>query len=119
MRIWVRMKDHPTVQKLINEETFDEESMIKVSDDELAKNKVIAEVNMKNILTSRRAPGMFMKTDSSKSSTMHHGKLDEGATEELLDRGLEGAKKRALSRNASKGSSFHKVKRANKLRRKK
>ena len=45
------MKDHPTVQKLINEETFDEESMIKVSDDELAKNKVIAEVNMKNILT--------------------------------------------------------------------
>jgi hypothetical protein len=50
---------------------------------------------------------------------MHHGKLDEGATEELLDRGLEGAKKRALSRNASKGSSFHKVKRANKIRRKK
>ena len=114
------MKDHPTMQKLINEESFDKERMLKVSNDELKQNKIAAEINMKDILRSNQAPGMYMKSGSrDRGSTMHHGKLDEGATEDLLDKGLENAKKRAVSRNKTQGSSFHKVKKLNKFRRKK
>jgi hypothetical protein len=41
---------------------------------------------------------------------MHNGKLDSGAVEELLDKGIEGAKERADERQKKIGSSFRKIK---------
>ena len=64
--------------------------------------------NMKEILSSKSAPGLINSNQT--PSITYNNKLDSGAVENLLDVGLEGAKKRALDRNKSRGSSFHKVK---------
>jgi hypothetical protein len=120
MFIWVRLRDHPTTTKYINEDTFDKESMEKLTSEEMNDITAQGALNIKDILSSRSAPGMFLKDKSSRASTNYKGKLDSGATEDLIDRGLEGAKKRALERNKNKGSAFRKVKnrKLKKIRRK-
>lgn len=98
---------HGRKEYYISEERFDLSSMIRLEDDnDLKKNKF--KENMKEILSSKTAPGLANSNQT--PSTTYNNKLDSGAVENLLDVGLEGAKKRALDRNKSRGSSFHKVK---------
>ena len=108
--IWVRLKDHPTKQVLIKEKDYDESKHIMPTEEEKEQEKLIHSFNIKQICESQSAPGMFMKTDNSRGSVTHNGKLDSGAVEDLIDRGLEGVKKRALERKKKYGAGFKKIK---------
>lgn len=98
----------------ILDSSFNPDTMIKIEETEEEKKSF--QSKMDDIIKSKSAPGMRMKTSSEPSIT-HRGKIDEGAIENLLDSGLEGAKNRADVRKASLGASFIKKKNY-KLRRK-
>lgn len=105
MRIWVTMKHSPNVQKNIDEKDFDEITMTKVPPEtKESKEKSIMVWN--DIIKSKTAPGIISSRKNSTPSLTHKGKLDSGSVENLLDVGLEGAKKRALKRNKNYGKSF-------------
>ena len=95
--------------RYISESSFDESTMIRLEETEEEKEKSVA--NLKDMLSSRKAPGIVTSTGSKeRPSLMHNGKIDAGAVGNLLDVGLDGAKKRAVKRNKVKGSSFQKHK---------
>ena len=73
------------------------------------KNKC-TEINIKEMVKQKRAPGLVEKTSRDRGSVMHRGKVDEGAMEDLLDKSLPGAKVRAVKRFKNKGASFTKNK---------
>ena len=85
---------------------FDESKMVFVGDNDPPKHP--------DIFTSGECPGIittnYSKFRDSHHGTMHNGKLDSGAVEELLDKGIEGAKGRANERQKKLGSSFRKIK---------
>lgn len=84
---------------------FDPRKMEIASD----KNKT-TEINIKEMVRQKRAPGLVEKTSRDRGSVMHRGKVDEGAMEDLLDKTLPGAKVRAVKRFKNKGASFTKNK---------
>ena len=96
MRIWVRMKDNPSILKLISEDDFNEESMIREKE---TKSK------LDSILKSGRAP-----SPNAEPSLQYKGKFDEGAVADYLDTTLDGAKKRAIERENTTGNAFKKTK---------
>lgn len=112
MHIWVKLKDNPTTKKYISEDDFDENTMIRFSDDELSHQKKVGEISMNEILTQGKAPGLISTRGitGTKGSTDFNGKLDSGAMEDLLDRGLEVAKPRINERKKLKGKGFQKIK---------
>ena len=73
------------------------------------KNK-FTEINIKEMVKQKRAPGLVEKTSRDRGSVMHRGKVDEGAMSDLLDKTLPGAKVRAVKRFKNKGASFTKNK---------
>lgn len=76
---------------------------------ELAKDKnACTEINIKEMVKQKRAPGLVEKTSRDRGSVMHRGKVDEGAMADLLDKTLPGAKARAIQRFKNKGASFTK-----------
>ena len=77
------------------------------------------ESNILDIIKSKKAPGMFMKTDDSRGSITHKGKIDEGAVADLIDKGLDGAVKRADLRQKNTGHAFSKSNKNRFIRRKK
>lgn len=109
-RIWVRLRDHPTKQILIEESEFNADKHMKQTEREKEIEKIRASINIKEICMSGRAPGMFMKSDDSRGSVIHNHKLDAGAAGDLLDKGLDGARKRASTRSKKYGNSFRKMK---------
>lgn len=95
MRIWVKMIDNLSISKLIKEEEFNENTMVKFTKDELSSNKAIGISNLNDILKSNKAPGIVSnRRDSSKSSIWHNNKIDSGAVSETIDEGIENAKPR-------------------------
>lgn len=109
-RIWVRLKDHPTKQVCINESDYDANKHILPTKEEKEADKVRASINIKEICSSRTAPGMHMKLDDSRGSVTHNHKLDSGAAGDLLDKGLDGAKKRVKERTKKQGTGYRKIK---------
>lgn len=85
---------------------FDESKMIFIGENDPPKHP--------DIFTSGECPGIittdYSKFRDSHHGTMHNGKLDSGAVEELLDKGIEEAKGRANERQKKIGSSFRKIK---------
>lgn len=79
----------------------------------------VYENNILDIIKSKKAPGMFMKTDDTRGSIMHHDKIDEGAIGDLIDKGLDGAIKRADQRQKETGHAFSKNNKNRFVRRKK
>ena len=76
---------------------------------EIAKDKnKSSEINIKEMVRQKRAPGLVSKTSRDRGSVMHKGKVDEGAMEDLLDKSLPKAKARANKRQKTRGSSFTK-----------
>jgi hypothetical protein len=105
----------PTDQNYyIMDNRFDERRMIYVGENEPPKHP--------DVFTSEGCPGIITTTYSQFRDS-HHGltyknKLDEGAVEEVLDKGIEEAKARAVERNKKQGSSFRKIKRFKNKRKK-
>lgn len=89
--------------KMIKWEEFDPTKM-EITEDE--ESLAQCEVNLKSMIASHSCPGIVTKTDPSRGSMFHKGKLDEGAMGDLLDRGLEGASKRAKERKEKYGRGF-------------
>jgi hypothetical protein len=110
MMIWVRLRDHPNKQVFISESSFDPKKHIKPSKEEEENIKESHSLNIKMICKTKSAPGMHFKIDTSRGSLTYNGKLDPGATDELLERGLDGAKKRAKEREKKTGHAFRKMK---------
>lgn len=113
--ITIRMKDKPWITKSFLKkyikDQFDENTMeiipeVKKSKEE--EKKYYEDLSKQYKTTG--GPAIVISGKNSRPSTTYNGKLDAGATENLLDMGLEGAKKRALQRNKKFGSSFRKVK---------
>lgn len=100
---------HGGKEYYISEDRFNKDEMILIEEDNNKKKKY--ESNILDIINSKSAPGI--SKPSSGLSTTYNNKLDSGAVENLLDVGLDKAKKRADERNKKYGSSFHKVKRSN------
>lgn len=106
-RFKVRDKDsNGNSYRYIKWEEFDPTKMTII--EETQEEITQSEINLKDMLRRGRAPGMFTKTDSNQGSMFHKGKLDEGAMEDLLDRGLEGATQRAEERKKKYGRAFQK-----------
>lgn len=96
-------------ERYISEKDFDDLEMeLAEQDSDEEKSKTAA--NIKDIINSGTAPGV-VSSSSNTPSMYHNNKLDEGAVENLLDVGLDGAKNRAVQRNNKYGSSFRKVRR--------
>lgn len=113
--ITVRYKDKPwetkSFLKKYMKEMFDENTMEIVPEQTKTKEeekKYYEELRDHYKITGGPA---IVISGRNKTGTTYNGKLDTGATENLLDMGLENAKKRALERNKKYGSSFRKVKR--------
>lgn len=103
-RVDIRYKDeNTTTYHNIKWTEFDPRKMDLATD----KNE-FTEINIKEMIKSKRAPGLVEKTSRDRGSIMHRGKIDEGAMEDLLDKSLPKAKKRARERQKIKGSSFTK-----------
>ena len=98
MKIWIKMKDNPSVSKLIEESDFNIETVDKV---EVSNDK------LKDMFKSKAAPGI--STNSGPSIT-YNNKLDSGAIGDYLDTTLDGAKKRAIEREKTGGNAFKKHK---------
>lgn len=94
--------------RYISESSFDSSTMKRIEDDN-EEVKLKAESNLKEMLSKRKAPGIVMG-GSKRPSLYHNHKLDSGAVGDLLDVGLDGAKKRAVNRNKKMGHSFRKNK---------
>lgn len=99
----------------ISEEKFDESTMIKQEDD-TKEQKEKHKKNLSDMLLSKTAPGLVNRNTT--LSVMHNNKLDEGAVENLIDVGFDGAKKRIDERTKKLGAPYIKKKNY-KLRRKK
>lgn len=110
MMMWVRLRDHPNKQVFISESTFDPNKHIKPTKEEEDNIKETHSLNIKTICETKSAPGMHFKIDNSRGSLTYKGKLDPGATDELIERGLVGAKKRAKEREKKTGHAFRKMK---------
>ena len=95
---------------MIEESEYNEEKHLKLTEEEKKADRIRATMNIKDICKSRSAPGMFLKTDDSRGSVMHNHKLDAGAAADLIDKGLDGAKKRVLKRKKKYGSGYRKMK---------
>jgi hypothetical protein len=87
----------------ISDKDFDETKMVKIENDK-GPNKY------RDFWKSGQAPGIVTSYANKNYGVTHNGKLDEGAVENLLDRGIDGAKTRAVERNNKIGSSFRKIK---------
>lgn len=108
--IWVRLRDHPSKQVFIKESDYDPDKHIKPSKEEEEQSKIIGSMNINQICKERSAPGMHMKIDSSRGSVMHNNKLDYGAADNLIEMGLDSAKKRIKEREKKTGYGFRKMK---------
>ena len=95
---------NPKSTKNIKWKEFDPRKMIAVP-----KDTKVRELNIKDILKSGRAPGIVGTIhEGNRGSLFHNHKLDEGAMGDLIDKGLDGAVKRAESREKKygKGHAF-------------
>ena len=108
--IWVRLRDHPDKKVFIKESEYDGAKHIRPSKEEEKDIHRIHTMNIKKICETKSAPGMHFKIDTSRGSLMYNGKLDPGATDELIERGLSGAKDRAMERQKKTGHAFRKMK---------
>lgn len=100
MRLWVKLKNNPTITKNISDKDFDEKTMIKIENNNDSSK-------LDEIIKERKAPGI--STTSSRNqepSLSFNGKIDEGAVGNYLDAKLESAKERAVDRNNKNKSSF-------------
>lgn len=95
----------------ISDKEFDETKMIKQEDD--GPNKY------EDFWKSGQAPGIVTSYKNKNYGVTHNHKLDEGAVENILDMGIDGAKKRAVERNTKIGSSFRKIKQYKKRKKRK
>lgn len=111
--IKVRYKEgqgHPTDRVyFIMDFRFDESKMTYVGENDPPKQTA-------DFWKSGQCPGIittdYNQFRDSHHGTTHNGKLDSGAVEELLDKGIEEAKGRADERQKKIGSSFRKIKHA-------
>jgi len=65
-----------------------------------------AEINLKEMLKAGKGPGILTtrsKFEGNRGSMFHNHKLDEGAMGDLIDKGLDGAMKRAEQREKKHG----------------
>lgn len=104
--IKVKYKKYGGKECYISDTEFDPSIMVKleISEDE----KKQGEANIADIINSGSAPGII--SSNSEPSLTFNNKLDEGAVGNLLDVGIDKAKKRADERNKKLGHSFKKVK---------
>lgn len=91
--------------KTIKKELFDPRKML--IDYKTKEQLEKLEFNLKDMIESKRAPGLLTSRKSDPSIT-HKGKIDDGAVADYLDTTLDGAKKRAVERQTKFGSSFRK-----------
>ena len=95
---------------MIQESDFDPTIYRYLTEDEKekARNKSI---EFNNLLKSERNIniGFSMGKSGASHSPYYNGKLDSGATEELIDQGLEGAKNRGLEREKDNGKAFNRA----------
>ena len=78
--------------------------------EETKEEKIKASINLQEMIKHNKAPGIKISTGRhERPSLMHNGRVDEGATRELIDEGLKGAKIRAVTRNKKLGSSYRKI----------
>ena len=110
MMIWVRLRDHPNQKVFISESAYDSKKHIKPSKEEEDNIKKSHSFNIQMICKTKSAPGMHFKIDNSRGDVMYKGKLDPGAADALLEKGLDGAKSRAMKRQKKTGHAFRKIK---------
>ena len=106
--IWVRLRDHPNKQVFISETDYDPKKHIKPSKEEEEDIKESHSFNIKMICKTKSAPGMHLKSKA--NGVTYNGKLDSGAADVLLEKGLDSAKVRANERQKKTGHAFRKVK---------
>ena len=106
----VKLKENETKLQMVNRKNFNPTiHLINETKDTLKKR----EENQVSMFKSKTAPGFVtnsVKTSGSRGTMFHKDRLDEGAMEDLLDKGLEGAKHRAEYREKKlgKGRAFSK-----------
>ena len=106
----VKLRDDERKLQMVNRKNFNPKiHLINETKDTLKKR----EENQLSMVKSKSAPGFVtnsVKTSGSRGTMFHKDKLDEGAMEDLLDKGLEGAKHRAEDREKKlgKGRAFSK-----------
>ena len=106
--IWVHVKDKPNQTLYIQESDFDPKKHIRPSEEEKKKKEEESNKFWKEVKDGKRVLnlGVITSTKGRESDVMFKGKLDSGATEELLDVGLEAAKARALDRQKKRGAAY-------------
>ena len=97
-------KDREGVTSVVSWDDFDPTKMQVVESTEAIQQ---CEINLATIIKNHSAPGIVSKTSES-GSIFHKGKYDEGAVDDLLEKGLDGAKHRAEERQKKYGHAFHK-----------
>lgn len=103
--IKIKLKDKPECIKLIDSESFNENTMIKIEDNKTnSLSDLISSLN-------KKSPSLvsYVKENFDYGSLTHNGKLDEGSVANLLDIGLTKAKKRSLKRVKRFGKAFNKA----------
>ena len=103
--IHVYKKDDPDFKSLLIKKSEFDPRIMKViwkSKEEIRQ----AEINIKDMLKNKECPGMHVAV--TETSMFHKGKLDEGAMENLLDTGLDSAKKRAVKTSKERGHAYNK-----------
>ena len=121
-KIWVKEKGREYKQLYIDEADFNPAKHIKPNDEEkkkeTSKNKLYWEGFKSSKRNNKRVFSIgTSKRDNNDFGVTYKGKLDSGKAEELLDYGLENAKKRATERQNKYGSMFDKPKKKRSSRR--
>ena len=104
----VRLKDDDRKILMVNKKTFDPSIHVIIENKDTIERR---KSNSESIIKSKKAPGFntsTVRTSGSRGSMFHNHRLDEGAMGDLLDKGLEGAKTRAVDREKKlgKGRAF-------------
>lgn len=100
-----RNKDREGVTSVVLWDDFDPTKMHIIESVESIQQ---CEINIATMAKNHSFPGIVTKTSSTRGSMFHKGKLDEGAVGDLIDKGLDGAKKRAEERQKKYGHAFQK-----------
>lgn len=98
-------KDREGVTSVVSWDDFDPTKMQITESIEAIQQ---CEINLVTMIKNHSTPGIVTKTSSTRGSMFHKGKYDEGAVDDLLEKGLDGAKKRAEERQNKYGHAFQK-----------
>lgn len=100
-KIWVKHIDKYWEQEYIDEDKFDPNIHEYLNENDKKRSEEKAAKFKEGILEGK-CPGLMMDTRNRESGITYKGKIDEGAIGDLIDEGLEGAKKR-VAENKKQG----------------